>query len=152
MEVKYRDVVMAVNAECLTASSDADGLFELMTAEVITQLDNMRAHRLTVAVIAGWRGRVEHKRAHKERLALSVDTANWSCKQLHFFALVVHQQRMAAHRTTKAIEFWRLGLLHAVFSAWGPLLKLHYAECVGEADRCIRRCVLHSRLSCAFGR
>lgn len=134
------------------ASADADGLFELMTASVISQLDLIRAGRLAAAAAAGWRAYVKHRRAQRERAECAFEMAHWSRLHAHFYAMLAHQQVRDAERCGKGREFRRLGLLQSVFIAWGPLFKLRQAERIGEADRCMRRAVLRCRLRASLDR
>jgi len=133
-------------------SDDEDGLFEQMTADVIVHLGSMRSDRLVAAAWRGWCGLVCARRAHRTCYECATEMARWSRQHRLFYAMLAHQQSGDASRRGIAEGFRRLGLLQSYFSAWGPLFKLQLAERIGEADRCLRRTVIRSRLRATLNR
>ena len=134
------------------AAEDAASLFESMVESVVGKLGKVRAARLSARATEAWRSWLQHRRLVRECDACAISMAAWSRKHAAVGALVVHKQACAARRWATAIDFWRLRLLHAVFSAWGPLFQLYRAECVAVADLGMRRAAQRCRLRAAMDR
>ena len=133
------------DSESVRASCEAGELLLEAMAEVLSQLDAIRAGRRAEAAMAAWRGRLQHKSARRERDACAMGMAEWSRKHGFFYLLLAHQQQREAERAAAACKFWRHAVLQCVFDAWGPLFKLRQAERIGEADRSLRRALQRCR-------